>query len=155
MVISDPSAQARSSLHDRWEHAMRAFTSSRAARRRPKVSVSPLFGVAPTKTDAERIAMLEQDVRELPVHVAPGHAHGEGRRRAVADAQHHPRGRGAMRVRDKRFAGERRTAVRSDVNLSGSRDGVAVEVADLSLSGAHVIAARDTRRQAWARWCSR
>jgi len=44
---------------------MRAFTSTRAARRRPKVSVSPLFGVAPTKTDAERIAMLERDLREL------------------------------------------------------------------------------------------
>jgi cellulose synthase (UDP-forming) len=49
----------------------------------------------------------------------------------------------ALRVRDQRFAGERRAAVRFDVNLSGSLDGVAVEVADLSLSGAHVVAPRD------------
>jgi hypothetical protein len=44
---------------------MRAFTSTRSARRRPKMSVSALFGVAPTMTDAERVAVLERDLREL------------------------------------------------------------------------------------------
>ena len=43
---------------------MRAFTSTRAARP-PEVRVSSLFGVAPTMTDAQRIEMLERDVREL------------------------------------------------------------------------------------------
>jgi hypothetical protein len=44
---------------------MGALTSTGAASSPPGVSMDPLFGRAPTMTDAQRIEMLERDVREL------------------------------------------------------------------------------------------
>jgi hypothetical protein len=44
---------------------MRAFESTTAAPGPQEVGVDALFGAAPTKTDAERVEMLEQDLREL------------------------------------------------------------------------------------------
>jgi cellulose synthase (UDP-forming) len=49
----------------------------------------------------------------------------------------------ALRIRHQRFGSERRGAVRFSVHLAGALDGAPIEVADLSLTGARVIAARE------------
>jgi len=49
----------------------------------------------------------------------------------------------ALRVRDARFAGERRASVRFDVDLPGHLDESPVAITDMSLTGAHLVIPKD------------